>query len=155
MTHSTKWDTNLTLSYSKKVNDGMASYIANQTVKKLSKQKVDILEARVLILGVTFKENCPDIRNTKVVDIKNELEDFGINVDVYDPLANLKDVKLEYNFDLIKQPVQGNYDVVMLAVGHDCFKDMNPFELKKFGKATHLFFDLKSSFDKSSSDFRL
>ena len=139
----------------RRVNDGMGSYVANQTVKKLSKQKVDILKARILILGVTFKENCPDIRNTKVVDIKNELEDFGVNVDVYDPLANSKDVKLEYDFDLIKQPVQGNYDVVMLAVGHDCFKDMSHFELRKFGKSTHLFCDLKSTFDKSNSDFRL
>lgn len=139
----------------RKINDGMGSYVANQTVRKLSKKKVDILAASILIMGVTFKENCPDIRNTKVVDIKNELEDFGINVDVYDPIANSNEVKVEHNFNLISHPSENNYDVIILAVAHDCFRDMSLFEIRKFGKANHLFFDLKSIFDKFSSDFRL
>ena len=139
----------------RKINDSMGRYIANQIVKGLSKKKINPLRSNILLMGFTFKENCPDVRNTKVVDIVSELQDFGLKVDVYDPIAHSKTVKIEYGVELISKPKINHYDAVVLAVAHNCFRKMGLQEVKKFGNETHIFFDLKSVFEITDSDFRL
>ena len=114
-----------------------------------------LLASRVLIMGLAFKEDCPDIRNTKVVDVINELEEYGCNVDVFDPVVEASDVKSEYNIDLINWVENEAYDAVVIAVGHNKFKAMGPTKIKNFGKKKSTIYDLKSIFSNSQSDLRL
>ena len=124
----------------RRVNDNMGIFVANKVVKLLIQKGNLIRGARALILGVTFKENCPDIRNSKVVDIYNELLQFGLNVDVYDPYANLEEVYKEYNIKLINEIEK--YDAIILAVGHDYFLKIDYNSLKK--ENSSVIFDIKS-----------
>ncbi len=130
----------------RRLNDSMGEHVVNQVIKLMIKKGQKIEKAKVLILGVTFKENCPDIRNSRVIDVIYELKDFGCDVDIYDPWADEKDVKREYNMDLIQNPKLDikNYDCVILAVAHDEFKklDLVPSD-------TQVVFDIKSILDKS------
>jgi UDP-N-acetyl-D-galactosamine dehydrogenase len=135
----------------RRVNDNMGIFVANKVVKLLIQKGNLIRGARALILGVTFKENCPDIRNSKVVDIYNELLQFGLNVDVYDPYANLEEVYKEYNIKLIKEIEK--YDAIILAVGHDYFLKIDYNSLKK--ENISVIFDIKSILPKNEVDARL
>jgi UDP-N-acetyl-D-galactosamine dehydrogenase len=135
----------------RRVNDNMGIFVANKVVKLLIQKGNLIRGARALILGVTFKENCPDIRNSKVVDIYNELLQFGLNVDVYDPYANLEEVYKEYNIKLIKEIEK--YDAIILAVGHDYFLKIDYNSLKK--ENSSVIFDIKSILPKNEVDARL
>lgn len=110
---------------SRKINDNMGFYHAREAIKLMIKNDCKIKNSRVLVFGLTFKENCPDIRNSRVIDVINELKDFGCIVDVYDPLANDDDVKREYGFSLAKSPNFSKYDLVILAVAHNEFKKIN------------------------------
>jgi len=109
----------------RRINDGMGVYIANRIIKLLIKKSIKVEDAKILVLGITFKENCPDIRNTKVIDIISELKEFGCNVEVSDYIANKHEVKKEYDISLLDQPVVANFDCVVLAVAHDKFKDLS------------------------------
>ena len=135
----------------RRVNDNMGIFVANKVVKLLIQKGNLIRGARALILGVTFKENCPDIRNSKVVDIYNELLQFGLNVDVYDPYANLEEVYKEYNIKLINEIEK--YDAIILAVGHDYFLKIDYNSLKK--ENSSVIFDIKSILPKNEVDARL
>lgn len=135
----------------RRVNDTMGIFVANKLIKLLIKKGHKIEGSRVLILGITFKENCPDIRNTRVVDVYRELQDFGMQIEVYDPWATAEEVKEEYGISLISKP-EGKYEGVLLAVAHEEFKKMN---LADFSNPDSVLFDLKSTLPKESVDSRL
>jgi UDP-N-acetyl-D-glucosamine/UDP-N-acetyl-D-galactosamine dehydrogenase len=135
----------------RRVNDNMGFFIANKVVKLMIQKGLSIKGSKALILGVTFKENCPDIRNSKVIDIHNELRQFGINVDVYDPNANREEVSSVYDINLISIP--NSYDAVIIAVAHDEFLKMSIDDLKKSQES--VVYDVKASLDKGKTDGRL
>jgi UDP-N-acetyl-D-galactosamine dehydrogenase len=137
------------------INDGMGQYVATQMVKKLSSQKIHIDEARVLIMGFTFKGDCPDVRNTKVIEIIKELKDFNVHVDVYDNWANPAEVEHEYGIKLIKELNESTYDGIVLAVDHDELKEMGIEKIRKLGKENHVVYDVKYVFGLNDSDLRL
>ena len=139
----------------RRVNDSMAEHISMSLVKAIIKNKKTIYGAKILILGLTFKENCPDIRNTKVVDIYTELNDLGLSVDIYDPWVNKNEALTEYDIEVCETPVNNVYDGVILAVPHRQFLEMGHEEIKKFGNEGSVFYDVKSSFPKNCSDLRL
>ncbi|MGB3849359.1 MAG: nucleotide sugar dehydrogenase [Tunicatimonas sp.] len=135
----------------RRINDNMGIFVASKLVKLLSQKGSTIHGARVLVLGITFKENCPDIRNSRVIDIIRELQSFGITVEVYDPLADREEVQHEYGLTLVEAP-QSDYDGVVLAVGHTEFKELDWTRLKKDNTAVY---DVKGFLDKSLTDARL
>jgi UDP-N-acetyl-D-galactosamine dehydrogenase len=136
----------------RRVNNRIGAFIANKTVKIMIEKGHTIKGSTVLIMGFTFKENCPDIRNTKVIDVYHELIDFGINVDVYDPWANPTEVKREYNIDLIKEIKQTQYAAIIITVAHDMFKTFD-FEWHK--KENTVIFDVKGLIERNLADARL
>ncbi|MEG0928120.1 MULTISPECIES: nucleotide sugar dehydrogenase [Chryseobacterium] len=137
----------------RRVNDMMAQFIAGKVVKLMIRKKMNIHGSKALILGVTFKENCPDVRNTKVVDIYNELNQFGLDVEVCDPWASAEEVKDEYGIDIINNiPDISLYDVVVLAVSHNQFINI---DFSKVNKDTSVIFDVKACLDRSVVDERL
>ncbi|KAF5070576.1 UDP-N-acetyl-D-glucosamine 6-dehydrogenase [anaerobic digester metagenome] len=135
----------------RRLNDNMGFYVANRTIKLMIKKGHTIAGSRVLVLGITFKENCPDIRNSRVIDVVNEFRDFSCKVDVYDPWADHAEVKHEYGVNLIDKP-SDNYDAVVLAVAHDQFKET---DIRAFGHDKSVFYDIKGLLDKSLVDERL
>ena len=139
----------------RRINDGMGAYVAGQMVKAMLKCRIHVDGARVLVLGLTFKENCPDLRNTRVVDVVEELRDFGCSVDVHDPWADAEEARHEYGLDLIGTPEAGAYDGVVLAVAHDVFRAAGPATLRGYGHDAGVFCDLKSVFARDDSDLRL
>ena len=139
----------------RRINDGMGEYVATQLVKKLSSQKIHIDEAKVLVLGFTFKGDCPDVRNTKIIDIVNELKDFNMSVDVYDGWANPAEVEHEYDLSLISILKENHYDGILLAVDHSEFKNMGVEAIRKLGKGKHVLYDVKHVFGPKDSDIRL
>ena len=137
----------------RRVNNMIASFISNKIVKMLIARKVPIVGSRVLILGVTFKENCTDFRNTKVIDIIHELKEFGLAIDVYDPWADSESFYKEYKINLLKDlPEKSNYDGLLLAVAHDHFKGLKPRDLVI---ENGVVFDAKAFWDKQLVDARL
>ena len=139
----------------RRINDGMGAYVASRMVKAMLKRRIQIDGARVLILGLTFKENCPDLRNTRVVDVVAELRDYGVEVDVHDPCALPDEAKHEYGLELVTKPETEAYDGVILAVGHDTYRDVGATVLRSYGGRNHVFYDLKSVFMREESDLRL
>ncbi|WP_335909109.1 Vi polysaccharide biosynthesis UDP-N-acetylglucosamine C-6 dehydrogenase TviB [Shewanella indica] len=139
----------------RRINDGMGEYVATQLVKKLSSQKIHIDEAKVLILGFTFKGDCPDVRNTKIIDIVKELQDFNMSVDVYDGWANPAEVKHEYGVELISTLEKGKYDGIVLAVDHSELKEMGEANLRALGKENHVLYDVKHVLKPHEADIRL
>lgn len=139
----------------RRINDGMGAYVTGQLVKAMLKRRIHVDGARVLVLGLTFKENCPDLRNTRVVDVVRELQDYGIQVDVHDPWADADEARLEYGLDLVQTPQDADYDGVVLAVAHDQFKVMGADVMRGFGKADHVLYDLKNILSAEESDLRL
>jgi len=139
----------------RRLNDSMGSYVASQLIKAMIQKGIDLRGSRVLVLGLTFKENTPDLRNTKVVDILAELEGYGINVDVYDPWVDAKEAEHEYGLDMTSSPGTDTYDGIVLAVGHDYYRDLGETGIRQYGKATHVLYDLKRVLAKEGSDLRL
>jgi len=137
------------------LNDQMGKYVASQLIKKMANCSINIGESRILILGLAFKENCPDIRNTRIVDVVAELEDYGCNVDVFDPLVSFKDAQDEYSIEMIDSIKSDTYDAVIVAVAHNEFREMGVDLIRGFGKRSSILFDLKSMFSKKQSDLRL
>jgi UDP-N-acetyl-D-galactosamine dehydrogenase len=137
----------------RRLNDGMGKYIATELVKQMVLKDIKIKEAKILILGFTFKENCPDVRNTKVIDIYNELCAYNTNLTVFDPIANRNEVKEEYGIPIVNNFEIGVcYDAIILAVAHNEFYNI---ELKKIRKANSIIYDIKGFYDKELVDFRL
>jgi UDP-N-acetyl-D-galactosamine dehydrogenase len=139
----------------RKINDNMGSFVVNQILKLMAKKNIPAANANVLILGFTFKENCPDIRNTKVIDLVKEFRHFNCNVDIYDPWVNKQDARNQYNINLIDRPNEGVYDVIVLAVAHSNFKEFSIKNLKALGKETNVLFDIKYLFNFEEVDGRL
>lgn len=139
----------------RKLNNSMGFHVADQVSHLMTKKRIHIIGANVLIMGLTFKENCPDLRNTRVVDLVEEFEKFHCNVDVYDPLADRGEAANEYNIQLINQPVEGKYDAILLAVAHDEFKKLSLEQIKIFGKRNYVLYDIKYLLDISEVDGRL
>ena len=139
----------------RRINDSMGEYVVSQLVKTMLKRKLPVNGANVLVMGLTFKENCPDVRNTKIVDIVTELGEFDVNVDVYDPWVNPEEAKNQYDIDLISAPKQAHYDAVIFAVAHHQFKALSADEIKAMMKEEHVIYDLKYMLDKELADIRL
>ncbi|PMM56255.1 Vi polysaccharide biosynthesis UDP-N-acetylglucosamine C-6 dehydrogenase TviB [Vibrio lentus] len=139
----------------RRLNDGMGQYVVSQLVKTMMKKRIHVEGANVLVMGLTFKENCPDLRNTKVVDIVAELKEYNINVDIVDPWCSNVEAQHEYGLTLSEEPQQGDYDAIIMAVSHDEFKAMGVEKIRAFGKPEHVLYDLKYVLDKESVDMRL
>ena len=139
----------------RRINDGMGAYVAGQLVKAMLKRRLQVDGARVLILGLTFKENCPDLRSTRVIDVVAELRGYGVHVDVHDPWVDAADVQNEYGLALVTTPEPGAYDGVILAVAHDSYHEAGADALRGYGRPGHVFCDLKSVFGRGESDLRL
>ncbi|MDR3504201.1 MAG: Vi polysaccharide biosynthesis UDP-N-acetylglucosamine C-6 dehydrogenase TviB [Legionella sp.] len=139
----------------RRLNDSMGAYVVSQLIKSMVKERIHVQGARVLVMGLTFKENCPDIRNTRVIDIINELKEYNVAVDVCDPWAAAEDVAHEYGLSLLEQPEQQAYDGIVIAVAHQQFKEMGITAIRSFGKAQHVLYDLKYLFPADHSDLRL
>jgi UDP-N-acetyl-D-galactosamine dehydrogenase len=139
----------------RRLNDNMGSYVADQVSKLMTKKRIHIVDANILIMGLTFKENCPDIRNTRVVDLVEEFEGFNCKVDVYDPWVDKDEAVHEYSIKPIDQPEAGKYDAILLAIAHDEFKALSVEQIKAFGKDNHVLYDIKYLLDSNDSDGRL
>jgi UDP-N-acetyl-D-galactosamine dehydrogenase len=139
----------------RRLNDSMGAYVVTQLVKQMTKQRIHVQGARVLVMGLTFKENCPDLRNTKVVDIVRELAEYEVAADVHDPWVNSAEAQHEYGFATIAKPEAGAYDAIILAVAHREFKAMGAPAIRALGKPQHVLFDLKYLLGPAESDIRL
>lgn len=139
----------------RRLNDSMGEYVVTQLVKTMIKKRIQVEGAKVLVLGLSFKENCPDVRNTKVIDIIHELQEYNIDVDVYDPWVGTAETEREYNITPISQPIADGYDAVILAVAHQQFIDMGIAQIRALGKEEHVLYDLKYVFAKEDTDIRL
>ena len=137
----------------RRLNDGMGAYVAEQTIKCMNKKGVIVKDAKILILGITFKENCPDVRNTKIVDIYHTLEEYTNNITIFDPWANVDHVKREYGLDIInKQPIGEKYDAIILGVAHKEFLEQ---DVKSFVREGGVIFDVKGVLPRNIIDGRL
>ena len=139
----------------RRLNDGMAHYVVSQLVKGMLKKRIQVEQSNVLVMGLTFKENCPDLRNTKVIDIVEELKEYNVNVDVVDPLCACEEAQHEYGIKLTPKPAANHYDAIILAVAHSQFKEMGVDAIKALGKKTHVLYDLKCVLPKDTVDMRL
>ncbi|OOF32719.1 Vi polysaccharide biosynthesis UDP-N-acetylglucosamine C-6 dehydrogenase TviB [Salinivibrio costicola] len=139
----------------RRLNDGMGQYVASQLVKTMLKKRIHVEGANVLVMGLTFKENCPDLRNTKVVDIISELQEYNINVDVMDPWCSNDEALHQYGLTLCEKEKQGHYDAIIMTVAHNEFKKMDVQKIHTLGKPEHVLYDLKYVLDKESVDIRL
>lgn len=139
----------------RRLNDRMAEHVASQLVKRMMKERIRVGGARVLVMGLTFKENCPDLRNTKVVDLISELRDYSISVDVIDPWCSKVEALNEYGLKLVSDFEENIYDAIILAVGHEEFKQMGSTAIRNLGKSNHVLYDLKYVLPKEQVDMRL
>ena len=139
----------------RRLNDGMGAYVAGQLIKQMLKRRIHVQGARVLVMGLTFKENCPDLRNTRVVDVIADLQDYGVQIDVYDPWVDREEAQHEYGLTPVEAPETGVYEGVILAVAHDEFRQMGIENLRALGKPEHILYDLKYVLAPGESDIRL
>ena len=139
----------------RRINDGMGDYVCLQLIKAMNKKKIQVSKAKVLIMGMAFKENCTDLRNTRVVDIIYSLKDNNCGVDVYDPWVSMDDALKEYGVNLIESPKLNYYDAIVLAVAHDQFKAMGAKTIRGLGRSNAILFDLKYLLATNESDLRL
>jgi UDP-N-acetyl-D-galactosamine dehydrogenase len=139
----------------RRINDNMGVYIAQSVVKLLTQRRIHVVGSKILIMGLTFKENCPDIRNTRVVDLIEEFSSYHATVDVYDPWINPEEAKLEYDIRPVETLPQGYYDAIIIAVGHDQFRTMGIENIRRLGKPSHVLFDVKYMFPAAQVDARL
>ncbi len=139
----------------RRINDAMGKYVVSQLIKTMLKRKLPISDANVLVMGLTFKENCPDVRNTKIVDIITELQEFDINVDVHDPWVSSADASAEYGITLVDKPKKQHYHAVIFAVAHHQFKAMTDEQILDLMLDEHVIYDLKYMLNAQLSDIRL
>ena len=139
----------------RRINDGMAFYVIDDIFKLMNKKQIQIVDANILIMGLAFKENCPDIRNSKVVNLVKGFDDYNCNIDVFDPWVNRNEAEREYGIKLIKKPTLGKYDVIILAVAHNQFLNLSVEEIKSYGKEINVIYDIKYLLSSKDSDGRL
>ena len=139
----------------RRLNDSMGKYVANEVSKLMYKKNIVVSNANILIMGLAFKENCPDYRNTRVIDLIKVFESFDCNVDIYDPRVNKSQAAHEYKIKLIDKPIKNNYDAIVIAVGHDEFKILTEDQIRAFGKKNHVLYDVKYLLKANESDGRL
>lgn len=139
----------------RRLNDAMGAYVVSQLVKAMMKRRIHVDGARVLVMGLTFKENCPDLRNTRVVDIVQELKEFNVDVDVYDPWVSKEEAQHEYGLTPVDHPQTSAYDGIIIAVAHHQFREMGAEAIRALGKADHVLYDLKYVLEKDEVDIRL
>jgi len=139
----------------RRLNDGMGAYVVSQLVKAMLKRRIHVDGARVLVMGLTFKENCPDLRNTRVVDIVSELAEYNIQVDVYDPWIDVEEAQHEYGITPTTEPAINAYDGIVLAVAHNEFRTLGAEKIRQYGKAKHILYDLKYLLSAEEADLRL
>jgi UDP-N-acetyl-D-glucosamine/UDP-N-acetyl-D-galactosamine dehydrogenase len=139
----------------RRINDNMGPYIAQRVIKGMTERRILVAGAKILVMGLAFKENCPDHRNSKVVDIVRELQSFEADVTVYDPWVNSRAVKKEYGISLVQKPKKKAYDAVVIAVAHTLFREMGIGKIRQLGKKTHMLFDVKYLFAAGQTDQRL
>ena len=139
----------------RRLNDSMGCYVADQVTKLMNKKRIHVVDANILIMGLTFKENCPDIRNTRVVDLIDEFQSYNCNVDVYDPWVDKAEASNEYGIMPVASPVHGKYDAIILAVAHNQFKKMGSDRIKQLGRQNHVLYDIKYLLPANEVDGRL
>ncbi|HET8709895.1 MAG TPA: nucleotide sugar dehydrogenase, partial [Spongiibacteraceae bacterium] len=139
----------------RRINDGMGVYVASEVMRLMTQKRIHIVDANILVMGLAFKENCPDLRNTRVVDIVAELAQCNAHVDVYDPWVDSAHAEEEFGFTTIAQPAQRHYDAIIVAVAHDQFKEMGIEQVRKLAKNTSVIFDIKYVFPADKVDGRL
>ncbi|HHH45124.1 MAG TPA: Vi polysaccharide biosynthesis UDP-N-acetylglucosamine C-6 dehydrogenase TviB [Gammaproteobacteria bacterium] len=139
----------------RRINDSMGAYVAGQVFKLMNRSHIKVCDSRVLVMGLTFKENCPDLRNTRVIDILEELQSYNISVDVYDPWVDADEAESAYGVRPLEQPEKNTYDAVVLAVAHDQFRDMGVSGIRSFGKAASIIYDVKHLLPVDDVDGRL
>lgn len=139
----------------RRLNESMAVYVVDQITKLMTKKRIHVVDANILIMGLTFKENCPDIRNTRIMNMVTEFKNFNCNVDVFDPWVNKEDAKNEYEISPIEQPKNGHYDAVVIAVAHIDFIQMGIDKIRSFGKKKNVIYDIKYIFSPEFTDGRL
>ena len=139
----------------RRLNDRMGQYVATQLIKEMVKQRIQVVGSKILVMGLSFKENCPDIRNTKIVDMVNALREYDLDIDIYDPWVDHKEATQEYGLSPIYALEKNQYDAIILAVAHDQFKAMSSQDFKNLGKEQYVLYDLKYVLDKSETNIRL
>jgi len=139
----------------RRLNDSMGSYVAEQISNLMTRKRIHVVDANILIMGLTFKENCPDLRNTRVVDLVEEFKNFNCNVDVYDPWVDREEAQHEYGINPIEKPIEGKYDAIVLAVSHNEFKEMGESALRQLGRENHVLYDIKYILKTDEVDGRL
>jgi UDP-N-acetyl-D-glucosamine/UDP-N-acetyl-D-galactosamine dehydrogenase len=139
----------------RKINDNMAAYVAKEVLKLMNSKDIQIAKANILIMGLTFKENCPDYRNSRVVDLIKEFKNFNCNVDVYDPLVDKKKFAYEYKIEVIEKPIKNKYDATIIAVAHDEFKSLTKNQIRAYGRPNHVLYDIKYLLKSNETDGRL
>ena len=139
----------------RRINDGMGAYVAERVIKLMTRKEIHVVGSNILILGLSFKENCPDLRNTGVIDIVRELQVYNANVEVYDPWVSKEEALEEYGLTLIDEPAVDHYDGIVLAVGHEDFQKLGAEGIRRLGRNGSILFDVKSVFPLTSSDERL
>ncbi len=140
---------------SRRLNDHMGEYVVSEAIKLMLKKRIHISDSKILILGLAFKENCPDLRNTRVVDISDELKEYGANIDIYDPWVDKDEAFHEYKLKLIDSPTDNYYDCIIVAVAHSQFSDMGAKKIHQLGKKDHVVYDIKYLLNPSDVDGRL
>ena len=139
----------------RRINDGMGPYVAERVVKLMMERRIHVMDANVLVMGLTFKENCPDLRNTRVIDVVHEIQGYHANVDVYDPWVDAGEAMHEYGLKLIEEPEKGRYDAIILAVAHDQFRELGLDGIRSLGREGAILFDVKYVLPALSVDGRL
>ena len=139
----------------RRINDGMGSYVAERVIKSLTRKRTHVVGSNILMLGLAFKENCPDLRNTRVLDVVNELASYHANIDIYDPWVDAGEARDAYGIELIETPHKNHYDAIILAVAHQQFKALGAQGIRAFGKEGAILFDVKYALPKNEVDERL
>ena len=139
----------------RRLNDSMGSYVADQVIKLMTKKRIHVVDANILIMGLTFKENCPDLRNTRVVELIEDFQSLNCNVDVYDPWVDKKEAQDKYNLLPVTEPKEGKYDAIVLVVAHNEFKEMGVEKIRRLGRENHILYDIKYILEANEVDGRL
>lgn len=139
----------------RRINSNMGAYVADELVKGMLRKRIHVSGSRILIMGLTFKEDCPDLRNTRITDIEITLRGYGANIDIYDPWASIEESEAEYGITPIQEPEIGQYDAILIAVGHKVFRELGASKIRSWGKPQHLLYDLKYILAADEVDMRL
>lgn len=139
----------------RRINDGMGTFIGERVIKEMTSQRIHVVDSRILVMGLAFKENCPDIRNSRVVDLVGSLKEFNAKVDIYDPWVEPDAAQEEYGLELIREPSGNSYDAIIVAVAHDCFRQDGLAKIRSYGRTKHVIFDVKYLFPISENLARL